>query len=68
MGNLARRPMNAARSTDHGPQESAAFIAIGSATLGPTAYKGRSICRGRLEKDQKVTHFKSNNSENDEEV
>ncbi|KAK2547135.1 hypothetical protein P5673_033102 [Acropora cervicornis] len=44
------------------------FLQIkGSATLGPTAYKGRRIYRDRLEKDKKVTLFKSNNSENDEE-
>ena len=63
MGNLVRRPMNATWSTGRGPRESDVFIAIGSATLGPTAYKGRRICRDRLEKDNKVTPFRSYNSE-----
>ena len=68
VGNLVRRPMNAIRSTGRGTRESDVFIAIGSATLGPTAYKGRRICWDRLEKDKKVTLFESNDSKNDEEA
>ena len=59
--------MNAKQSTGHGPQESVVFTAISSATLGPTVCKGRKSCWCRLERDKKVTLFKSDNSESEEE-
>ena len=55
--------MNATRSTGHGFQESVVFTAISSATLGPTVCKGKKICWGRLERDKKVTLFKSDHRE-----
>ena len=59
--------MNATQSKGHGPQESVAFTAIRSASLGPTICKGRKICWGKLERVRKVTLLKSDNSESEEE-
>ena len=65
MGSLGRRRINAARSTGRGPQASVSFTAISSATLGPNVCKGIETCSGRLERDRKVTLFKSDDSESE---
>ena len=63
VGNLGRRRINATRSTGRWPQASVSFTAISSATLGPN--KGIETYSGRLERDRKVTLFKSDDSESE---